>query len=225
MEKESAKMKKNIINVLIIVFLTVLWFGISRAEHTDPQKAEQKDLQKAEQPDSHRDKSASSQKLQVPELVPLQETYLKGDKTERGRQCTNEVASTLEEECSTCHNNEVTELTEKGEKAKEMMKAAVAMDVKCDYCHVGKEEFTDRKEVAVMMFELSDLMGVECNFCHAGRETLTKEGKTAKTAMLLQEWFKTGNKKCLECHDEKKKFELNFHGWEVLNTQKGLLGL
>jgi len=226
-------MKKTIINGLIIVFLAVLWFGISRAEETGsqmaeetgPQKAEQTNTQMAEVTDFHRDASASSHKLQVPELDILQETYLMGNKEQKGRQCRNEVASSLEEECSACHNSEVMEFTEKGKKAKMMMSAAVAIDVKCDYCHTGKEQFTERKEIAVKMFELSEMMGVECHYCHAGKDTLTIEGKTAKTAMILQEWARTGSKKCLECHEEKKQFELNFHGWEVLNTQKGLLGL
>ena len=48
---------------------------------------------------------------------------------------------------------------------------------------------------------------------------------TAKTAMILQEWAETGNKTCLKCHEEKKQFELNTHGEEILNSQKGLLGM
>jgi nitrate/TMAO reductase-like tetraheme cytochrome c subunit len=204
-------MKKPIINVDILkilkfafMFLIVFWFGIS----------------KAGQLDFHKDVS-----MLVPDPDVLQETYLKGNRKEKKRQCSEEVASPLGAECSYCHNDDVTTFTEKGEKAKEDMKAAVAIGVKCDYCHAGKEQFTEKKEIATKMFELSEIMGAECNFCHAGKDVLTHEGKTAKTAMILQEWAENGTKKCLECHVEKKQFELNFHGWEVLNTQRGLLGL
>ncbi len=162
---------------------------------------------------------------EVPEPDMLEDTYLSGDREEKSQQCSKEVASTLGEECSACHNEDVTDFTEKGEKAKEDMKAAVAIGVKCDYCHAGKEQFTEKKEIAIKMFALSEMMDIECNFCHAGKDVLTLEGRTAKTAMILQGWAENGNKKCLECHVEKKHFELNFHGWEVLNAQKGLMGM
>jgi hypothetical protein len=75
------------------------------------------------------------------------------------------------------------------------------------------------------MIKLAEMMDVECSYCHAGKDVLTQKGMTAKTAMILQEWAETGNKKCLKCHDEKKKFKLNAHGEDILNSQKGLLGM
>ena len=69
------------------------------------------------------------------------------------------------------------------------------------------------------MFKLSEMMDVECNFCHKGKDVLTPKGSTARTAMLLQQWVKTGNKICLECHVEKKQFELNSNGKEILKSQ------
>ncbi len=161
----------------------------------------------------------------LPELDELQETFLVGSREEKSQQCSKEVAPSLGRKCSFCHNDDVTEFTKKGNKAKFMMTAAVALGVKCNYCHAGKKKFTDKLEVAAKMFKLAEMMDVKCNFCHAGKDTFTHQGKTAKTAMLLQNWAKKGNKKCLECHDKKKQFELNFHGWEVLNAQKGLLGM
>ncbi|OHB87127.1 MAG: hypothetical protein A3D13_05130 [Planctomycetes bacterium RIFCSPHIGHO2_02_FULL_40_12] len=167
----------------------------------------------------------SAGQLDIPEPDALPETYLEGSKEEKGRQCSKDVAPALGEECSFCHNDEVTDFTEKGNKAKFMTRAAMAIGVKCNYCHAGKKQFTDKLEVAAKMFKLSEMMDIECNYCHSGKDVLTHEGKTAKTAMLLQKWAETGNKKCLECHVEKKQFELNFRGWEILNAQKGLLGM
>jgi nitrate/TMAO reductase-like tetraheme cytochrome c subunit len=205
-------MTKPIININVLrilkfafVFLIASWLGVSKAGQLDYHKN-------------------VSMLIPDPDVL-LQETYLKGNRKEKKRQCSKEVASALGAKCSYCHNDEVTTFTEKGERAREDMEAAIAIGVKCDYCHAGREQFTDKKEIAVKMFELSEITGAACNFCHAGKEVLTHEGKTAKTAMILQEWAENGSKKCMECHVEKKQFELNFHGWEVLNTQKGLLGL
>jgi len=189
------KTTKNI-NVVSIVFLIVFTSGLSGAE-----------------------------KLDLPEPDELQKTFLVGNREEKSRQCSKEVALSLGEECSACYNDDVTEFTKKGDKAKVDMKAAIAIGVKCDYCHTGKRQFTEKLEIATKMFQLAEMMDVECSFCHAGKNNFTYEGKTAKTAMILQRWAKTGNRKCLECHDEKKKFELNFHGWEILNAQKGILGM
>ncbi len=154
--------------------------------------------------------------LDLPDPDTLQESYLKGSREEKGRQCRNEIASSLGEECSSCHNNEVTDFTKKGDRAKRDMKAAIVIGVKCDYCHAGKEQFTEKFEVADKMFKLSEMMDVECDFCHAEKDVLTPKGRTARTAMLLQKWAKTGNKKCLKCHFEKKQFELNDNGKEIL---------
>jgi nitrate/TMAO reductase-like tetraheme cytochrome c subunit len=167
----------------------------------------------------------SAEQSDIPEPEMLQESYLQGSREEKSQQCSKEVASALGEECSSCHNNDVTDFTEKGGRAKEDMKAATAIGVKCDYCHAGEGQFTDKLDVAARMFKLSEMMDIECNYCHAGKDILTHEGKMAKTAMLLQKWSETGNKKCLDCHVEKKQFELNFRGWEILNAQKGLLGM
>ncbi|OHB88203.1 MAG: hypothetical protein A3D13_02490 [Planctomycetes bacterium RIFCSPHIGHO2_02_FULL_40_12] len=155
----------------------------------------------------------------------LQETYLKGNREEKRQQCSKEVAPALGVECSFCHNDEVTDFTKEGNKAKFMMRNAVAIGVKCNHCHAGKKQFTDKLEVAAKMIKLAEMMDVECNYCHAGKGVLTNEGKTAKTAMILQKWSETGNKICLDCHDKKKRFKLNSHGEEILNAQKGLLGM
>ncbi len=188
-------MMKNI-NIFSIAFLLVLSAGLSVSGQSD-----------------------------IPEPDALQETYLKGSREEKRLQCSEEVAQSLGEECSFCHNRDVTDFTKKGDRAMKDMEAAVAIGVKCDYCHAGKKRYTEKSAIASEMFKLSELMDIECSFCHAGRDVLTHKGKTAKTAMLLQEWAANGSRKCLECHVEKKQFELNFHGWEILNTQKGLLGM
>jgi nitrate/TMAO reductase-like tetraheme cytochrome c subunit len=149
-----------------------------------------------------------AEELDLPEPDELQETF-----------------PALGRKCSFCHNDDVTEFTKKGNKAKFMMRAAVALGVKCNFCHAGKKQFTEKLEIAAKMIKLAEMMDVECNFCHAGKGKFNHAGKTAKTAMILQRWAKKGNKKCLDCHDKKKKFELNFHGWEILNAQKGLKGM
>ena len=141
---------------------------------------------------------------------------MKGSREEKSRQCRKEVALSLGEECSFCHNDDVTDFTEKGNRARKDMKAAIAIGVKCDYCHAGKEQFTKKFEMADKMFKLSEMMDVECNFCHTGKDVLTPKGRTARTAMLLQKWTKDGNKKCLECHIERKQFELNSNGKELI---------
>ncbi len=184
------------LNVMSIVFLIVFSSGIIGAEDLD-----------------------------FPGSDELHETYMVGSRDAKRQQCSEEVAPALGRECSFCHNVNASEFTKKGNKAKFMMKAAMALGVKCGFCHAGKKKFTEKLEVAAKMFKLAEMMDVECNFCHAGKDTFTHQGKTAKTAMLLQRWSKTGNKKCLECHDKKKKFELNFHGWEILNAQKGVMGM
>ncbi len=195
------KIMKNL-KVISIVFLSVVFLsGLSLAEEPE-----------------------------LPEPDELQEPFLVGSREEKRQQCSEEVAPALGRKCSFCHNVNATEFTKKGNKAKFMMRAAVALGVKCSYCHAGKKKFTEKLEVAVKMIKLAEMMDVECNFCHAGKDEegkdkFTHKGKTAKTAMILQRWSNTGNKKCLECHDKKKKFELNFHGWEILNAQKGLLGM
>ena len=158
--------------------------------------------------------------IDLPEPDELEESYLEGTREEKSKQCEKEVASILKEECSSCHNEDVTVFTEKGNKAKEDMKTAIALGVKCEYCHAGKERFTDKFEMAVNMAKLSEMMDVECNFCHKGKKILTTQGKTAKTAMLVENWAETGNEKCLECHIEKKQFELNAQGE---NTLKALI--
>jgi len=168
---------------------------------------------------------SGSEELDLPEPDELPKTFLVGSRDAKRKQCSEEVAPALGRKCSFCHNVNATEFTKKGNKAKFMMRAAVALGVKCNYCHAGKKQFTDKLEIAAKMIKLAEMMDVECNFCHAGKGNFTHAGKTAKTAMILQRWAKKGNKKCLDCHDKKKKFELNFHGWEVLNAQKGLMGM
>jgi nitrate/TMAO reductase-like tetraheme cytochrome c subunit len=167
----------------------------------------------------------NAEQKDIPEPEMLQESYLQGTRDEKREQCSEEVASALGRECSFCHNEDVTDFTEKGVKAKVDMKAATAMGVKCDYCHAGKEQFTDKLEVAAKMFKLSEMMDVECSFCHAGKDVLTHKGISAKTAMILQDWTGTGNKICLKCHEKKKQFKLNDHGEVLLNSQKGLFGM
>ena len=170
----------------------------------------------------------SEEQSDIPEPDVLQESYLQGTREEKRQQCSEEVAPALGRECSFCHNDDVTDFTKKGNKAKSMMRNAIALGVKCNYCHAGKKQFTDKLEVAAKMLKLADMMDVKCSYCHAGKDNagnaiLTNKGMTAKTAMILQEWAKTGNKKCLKCHDEKTQFKLNAHGEEILNSQKGLL--
>ena len=166
-----------------------------------------------------------AEELDLPEPDELPKTFLIGSRDAKRQQCSEEVAPALGRKCSFCHNVSVTEFTKKGNKAKFMMKSAVALGVKCNFCHAGKKKFTKKLEVAVKMIKLAEMMDVECNFCHAGKDKFTHAGKTAKIAMILQRWAKKGNKKCLDCHDKKKKFELNYRGWEVLNAQKSLKGM
>ncbi len=159
-----------------------------------------------------------AEQLSLPEPDELKESYLEGSREEKSQQCRKEIASLFGGKCASCHNDGVTDFTQKGIRAKEDMKAAIAIGVKCDYCHTGKEQFTDKFEMAVNMFKLSEMMDVECDFCHKGKKILTPQGETAKTAMLVENWVETGNEKCLECHNEKKQFELNSHGENVLKT-------
>ncbi len=154
----------------------------------------------------------------LPEPDQLEESYLKGSREEKSQQCIKEVASLFGKKCTLCHNEDVTVFTKKGNRAKKDMKAAIAIGVKCKYCHVGNEQFTDKFEMAVDMDKLSDMMDVECNFCHKGKGILTPQGETSKIAMLVESWVETGNEKCLECHIEKKQFELNTHGKNTLKT-------
>ncbi len=181
--------KMKIINVFSIVFLIVVSSELIGAELSD-----------------------------IPEPDELEESYLKGSREEKSRQCRKEVASLFGGECTLCHNDDVTDFTEDGKKAKEDMKAAIAIGVKCEYCHTGKKQFTDKFEMAVSMFELSAMMDVECSFCHKGKNILTSRGETAKIAMLVEDWVETDNEKCLECHIEKKQFELNSRGKNVLKS-------
>ncbi len=167
----------------------------------------------------------NAEQIDIPEPEALQESYLQGTRDAKRDQCSKEVSPALGRECSFCHNDDVTDFTEKGERAKEDMKAATAMGVKCDYCHAGKEQFTDKLEVAAKMIELTEMMDVECSFCHAGKDILTQNGITAMTAMILHDWTGAVNKICLKCHDEKKQFKLNDHGEEILDSQKGLFGM
>ncbi len=166
-----------------------------------------------------------AEELDLPEPDELPKTFLIGSRDAKRQQCSEEVAPALGRKCSFCHNVSVTEFTKKGNKAKFMMKSAVVLGVKCNFCHAGKKKFTKKLEITVKMIKLAEMMDVECNFCHAGKDKFTHAGKTAKIAMILQRWAKKGNKKCLDCHDKKRKFELNYHGWEVLNAQKGLKGM
>ena len=166
-----------------------------------------------------------AEELELPEPDELPKTFLIGSRDAKRQQCSEDVAPALGRKCSFCHNVSVTEFTKKGNKAKFMMKSAVALGVKCNFCHAGKKKFTKKLEITVKMIKLAEMMDVECNFCHAGKDKFTHAGKTAKIAMILQRWAKKGNKKCLDCHDKKRKFELNYHGWEVLNAQKRLKGM
>ena len=169
--------------------------------------------------------SLNAEQVDIPKPEVLRESYLLGTRDAKREQCNEEVASALGRECSFCHNEDMTDFTEKGNKAKLMMKNAIALGVKCNYCHAGKKQFTDKLEVAAKMIKLGKMMDVECSYCHAGKKVLTQKGMTAKTAMILQDWTGTGNKKCLKCHNEKEQFKLNDHGEEILNSQKGLLDL
>ena len=189
------KFMKNI-NIISITFLIAFSSGLLNAEQKD-----------------------------IPEPEMLQESYLQGTRDKKREQCSEEVASALGRECSFCHNENVTDFTEKGVKAKVDMKAATAVGVKCDYCHAGKKQFTDKLEVAAKMLKMAEMMDVECSFCHAGKDVLTQKGISAKTAMILQDWTGTGNNVCLKCHEKKKRFKLNDHGEEILNSQKGLFGM
>ncbi len=180
---------KRIINIFIIAFLIMFSSELLRAGQLD-----------------------------LPEPDELHDFYLKGSREEKSNQCRKEVASLFGGKCIPCHNDDVTEFTKKGNKAKEDMAAASAIGVQCDYCHTGRKQFTDKFEMAVNMFELSEMMDVECDFCHKGKQILTTQGETAKTAMLVENWVETGNEKCLECHIEKKQFELNSSGMNVLKT-------
>ncbi len=156
--------------------------------------------------------------LDLPEPDELQETYLKGSREEKSQQCRKEVSSLFGGKCTSCHNDDVTEFTEKGNRAQEDMKVSISIGEKCDYCHTGKGKFTKKYKISDKMFKLSEMMEVECNFCHIGKKILTPRGDTAKTAMLTENWVETGNEKCLECHIKKKKFELNSRGENVLKA-------
>ncbi len=159
-----------------------------------------------------------AEQFDIPEPDELEESYLKGSREEKSQQCRNKVASLFGRECTKCHNDDVTGFTDKGKKAKEDMKAAIAIGVKCEYCHAEEEHSAARFEIGASMFRLSEMMDVECDFCHKGRHILTPRGETAKISMLVENWVETGNERCLKCHIEKKQFELNARGEDILNT-------
>ncbi len=159
-----------------------------------------------------------AEQLDIPEPDKLEESYLKGSREEKSQQCRKEVALIFGGKCTTCHNDIVTDFTKKGNKAKEDMRAAIAIGVKCEYCHTEEEHSADRFEIGASMFRLSEMMDVECGFCHKGRHILTPQGETAKISMLVENWVETGNERCLECHIEKKQFKLNTRGENVLKT-------
>ncbi len=150
--------------------------------------------------------------------------YFKGTKEEK-EALIKRMTSLLGVDCNFCHNDDLTVFTESGEKSKEMMKASVALGVECDYCHVDLKHFKANEQEARKMFELSKIMGTECSFCHAGKDQLTPKGEKSKTAFVTRDWATEGTKQCLKCHIEKKQFALNFYGWQVLNTLKGLKGM
>lgn len=150
--------------------------------------------------------------------------YFKGTREEK-EALIKRMTSLLKVDCSFCHNDDLTVFTEAGEKSKEMMKASVALGVECDHCHVDLKHFKANEHQARKMFELSEIMGTECNFCHAGKNKLTPAGEKSKTAFVTRDWATEGTKQCLKCHIEKKQFALNFYGWQVLNTLKGLKGM
>ena len=106
-----------------------------------------------------------------------------------------------------------------------MMIASVALGVECDHCHVDRKHYKENEQEAKRMFELSEIMGTACSFCHAGKDKFTPKGEKSKTAFVTRAWATEGTKQCLECHIEKKQFALNFYGWQVLNTMKGLKGM
>jgi hypothetical protein len=91
-------------------------------------------------------------------------------KEEKSSQCAKEVASLFGEECSFCHNDDVTEFTEKGTRANVDMKAAIAIGVKCDYCHSENKQIIKKIEMAEKMFGLSEMMDADYNFCHKGKD-------------------------------------------------------
>ncbi len=181
--------KMKIINVFSIVFLIVVSTELIGAEHLDVLKSDESE-----------------------------ESYLKGSREEKSQQCRKEVALLFGGECTACHNDDVTGLTKLGNRAREEMKVAIAIGVKCEYCHADNEHFANRYKIAVSMFRLSEMMDVKCSFCHKGRHILTPRGETAKISMLSENWVETGNEKCLKCHVEKKQFKLNARGENVLNT-------
>ncbi|MCF6157223.1 MAG: hypothetical protein E3K32_01320 [wastewater metagenome] len=150
--------------------------------------------------------------------------YFRGTKEER-EAIIQRMTSLLGVDCNFCHNDDLTVFTEAGEKSKEMMNASVALGVECDYCHIDLKNFRENEQQARNMFELSETMGTECNFCHAGKDKLTTRGEKSKTAFVTREWVTKGTRQCLMCHIEKKQFALNYYGWQVLNTVKGLKGM
>ena len=140
------KFMKNI-NIISITFLIAFSSGLLNAEQKD-----------------------------IPEPEMLQESYLQGTRDKKREQCSEEVASALGRECSFCHNEDVTDFTEKGVKAKVDMKAATAVGVKCNYCHAGKKQFTDKLEVTAKMFKLTEMIDVEFSFAMQEKAFLLTKG-------------------------------------------------
>ena len=56
---------------------------------------------------------SGAEQLDIPEPDALQEAYLQGNREEKRQQCSSEAASALGEKCSFCHNDNVTDFTEK----------------------------------------------------------------------------------------------------------------
>ena len=67
------------------------------------------------------------------------------------------------------------------------MQAAVAIGVKCNYCHAGKKKFTDKLEVATKMFKLAEMMDVKCDFLPCGKGCIYPSGKDCKNCYVITE--------------------------------------
>ncbi|MGQ3684647.1 MAG: hypothetical protein ACUBOA_06525 [Candidatus Loosdrechtia sp.] len=166
---------------------------------------------------------SESEQTGMPETT-YSNPYFKGTKEEKIAMI-QRMTSLLGVDCNFCHNNDLTVFTEAGEKSKEMMKASVALGVECDYCHIDLKHYKENERQARKMFELSEIMGAGCDFCHAGKDKLTPKGEKSATAFVTREWATEGTKQCLACHIEKKQFALNYYGWQVFQTVKGLKGM
>lgn len=117
-----------------------------------------------------------------------------------------EIAHSLNTDCSTCHTFGKLWLTEKGEIARTMMKYSVDLNLKCQDCHNSIDTYTETGKFAKKwMFPMVEQFQVNCLTCHnSSTNNFTKKGRKAR---VMLDYSLTKKYDCAKCH--KKGSTLN----------------